>query len=66
MTNFEVKKVYKTKPKRIEPECAYRSTLAKAKEAFDALPSTVKQYLKDMQSDVEFGRAMATHIVRMQ
>lgn len=44
---------------------AEQSRLAEAKAALNALPANVKQILKDMQTDTNFGSAMALHIARM-
>lgn len=49
----------------LEKENEAQSKIAKAKAAFDDLSPEIKRYLKDMQTDIEFGRVMAIHISRM-
>lgn len=62
---LEVQDVLQTLESQLEKENEAQSKIAKAKAAFDALPSDVKQYLKDMQNDSDFCSAMKHHISRM-
>jgi len=62
---LEVKDVLQSLEIRLEKENETQSKIQKAKAAFDALPSDVKQYLKDMQDDSDFCSAMKHHISRM-